>query len=92
MGDPQHIGGAGGAQGNAGSDDDALAGILIVGDDADKPAQFVDCLQGVVFADGTVAIRWLTPLRSTSVWPDFDTFDKVHGHPEYESELRWLDA
>jgi hypothetical protein len=48
-------------------------------------------LEGVVFSDGTVAVRWLTPLRSTSVWPDFETFDKVHGHPEYDSELRWLD-
>jgi len=48
-------------------------------------------LEGIQFSDGTVAIRWLTPLRSTSVWANFDTFDRVHGHPEYDSELRWLD-
>jgi hypothetical protein len=49
-------------------------------------------LEGIEFSDGTVAIRWLTELRSTSIWSDFGTFDRVHGHPEYESELKWLDA
>ena len=48
-------------------------------------------LEGCEFGDGTVAVRWCTPLRSTSLWADFDTFDKVHGHPEYSSELVWLD-
>ena len=48
-------------------------------------------LEGVQFSDGTVVVRWLTPLRSVSVWVDFETFDKVHGHPEYESELVWHD-
>jgi hypothetical protein len=47
-------------------------------------------LEGVEFADGTVVVRWLTHLQSHSIWPDFETFDKVHGHPEYDSELAWL--
>lgn len=49
-------------------------------------------LEGIEFSDGTVAIRWVTELRSTSIWADFATFDKVHGHPEYDSELVWLDT
>jgi hypothetical protein len=47
-------------------------------------------LEGVIFSDGTCAVRWLTDLRSMSYWPDFATFEKVHGHPEYESEIVWL--
>lgn len=47
-------------------------------------------LEGVVFSDGTVAVRWLTSLRSLSYWADFATFESVHGHPEYESEIIWL--
>lgn len=50
-------------------------------------------LEGVIFSDGSVAIRWLTPLRSMSYWRDFETFEAVHGHPEYESRIdfgpRW---
>lgn len=48
-------------------------------------------LEGVQFTDGTVVVRWRTELRSHSIWPDFETFDRVHGHPEYDSELVWLD-
>lgn len=50
--------------------------------------------EGVVFSDGTVAIRWLTLLRSTAVWEDFATMAGVHGHPEerYGSELVWHDS
>lgn len=47
--------------------------------------------QGVIFDDGTVALRWLTEYRSTSVWPDYDSFYKVHGHPEYGTIIDWLD-
>ena len=45
--------------------------------------------QGVVFDDGTVAIRWLTKMASTSVWDSLETAMAIHGHPEYESELVW---
>lgn len=48
--------------------------------------------QGVIFADGSVAVRWLTARRSTSVWETFaDMFD-VHGHPEYGTVIRWTDG
>lgn len=45
--------------------------------------------EGIVFSDGTVAVRWLTKIRSTSVWKNFDDLMAIHGHPEYESELVW---
>lgn len=47
--------------------------------------------EGVVFTDGKVAIRWLTQCRSTSVWDSFEDVMAIHGHPEYESKLIWLD-
>ncbi len=45
--------------------------------------------EGVVFSDGTVAIRWLTAKRSTAVWASLDDMLAIHGHPEYGSELVW---
>ena len=47
--------------------------------------------EGVIFTDGTVALRWLTPLRSTSIWPDLATALGVHGHPEYGTRIVWHD-
>ena len=47
--------------------------------------------EGVIFTDGTVALRWLTPLKSTSVWPDLRTALGVHGHPEYGTVIEWHD-
>jgi len=55
--------------------------------DPDKP-QF----QGVVFDDGTVAIRWMTAKCSTAVWQCMDDMLAIHGHPEYGSELAWHDV
>ena len=48
-------------------------------------------LEGVVFSDGTCVVRWLTPCPSHSVWASFEHFDKVHGHPEYGTIIKWLD-
>lgn len=47
--------------------------------------------EGVVFTDGTCAVRWLTAMRSTSVWATFNDMWAIHGHPEYQSELVWHD-
>ena len=47
--------------------------------------------EGVVFSDGSVAIRWLTAKRSTAVWASMDDMLAIHGHPEYGSELVWTD-
>jgi hypothetical protein len=48
--------------------------------------------EGVEFSDGTVAVRWLTRYRSTSVWPSLTDMLAIHGHPEYGSELVWTTA
>lgn len=39
--------------------------------------------EGVIFTDGSVALRWLTEFRSTSIWADYRAFYQVHGHQEY---------
>lgn len=48
--------------------------------------------EGVVFSDGTCAVRWLTEHRSTSVWESYDELMAVHGHPEYGTVISWVDA
>lgn len=45
--------------------------------------------EGVLFTDGTLAVRWRTEYRSTSVWASWDDFWHVHGHPEYGTRLTW---
>jgi len=47
--------------------------------------------EGVVFSDGTVCVRWLTDFRSHSVWQSWDDLERVHGHPEYGTEIVWVD-
>jgi len=46
-------------------------------------------LEGIVFTDGSVAVRWLTEYQSTSLWESFEDFETVHGHPEYDSRVIW---
>ena len=48
--------------------------------------------EGVIFSDGTVAIRWLTPSASTSVWKCIEDMLNVHGHPEYGTVIDWHDG
>lgn len=45
--------------------------------------------QGVIFADGTCVMRWLTVKRSWSVWDSFAEAFAVHGHPEYGTRIVW---
>jgi hypothetical protein len=47
--------------------------------------------EGVVFTDGSVALRWRTEYKSTSVWTCYQDFYHVHGHPEYGTRIEWLD-
>ena len=54
---------------------------------APDEAQF----EGVVFADGTCVIRWLTLAGSTSVWDSFTDMLNVHGHPEYGTRVIFHD-
>jgi hypothetical protein len=55
---------------------------------ADAEPQF----EGVVWTDGTVAVRWLTACRSTSVWGSVQDMLDIHGHPEYGTEIKWHDG
>jgi hypothetical protein len=48
--------------------------------------------EGVIFSDGTVVIRWLTEFRSHSIWKDYATFYRVHGHPEYGTVIEFEDG
>lgn len=48
--------------------------------------------EGVIFSDGTVAIRWLTTYRSHSTWNDYECFYHVHGHPEYGTVITFDDG
>jgi hypothetical protein len=48
--------------------------------------------EGVIFSDGTVVLRWATEYRSHSVWASFGDFYQVHGHPEYDSRIKFLDS
>jgi len=47
--------------------------------------------EGAVFTDGTVAVRWRTEFRSTSLWASLEDLERVHGHPEYKTRWEWLD-
>lgn len=48
--------------------------------------------QGVVFDDGVTVIRWMTAVGSTSIFPDLNGMLRIHGHPEYGTEIIWHDG
>lgn len=47
--------------------------------------------EGAVWSDGTVTLRWLTPIRAHSVWASLYDALAIHGHPEYGTEIVWHD-
>lgn len=47
--------------------------------------------EGVIFSDGSVAIRWRTEFKSTSLWACMADALQVHGHPEYGTVITYLD-
>lgn len=49
-----------------------------------------DVAEGVQFADGTVAVRWLGSYPSTAVWASIDAVIAVHGH-NGTTRVEWLD-
>lgn len=49
-------------------------------------------LEGCVFSDGSVAVRWLTLNHSTAVWPSLNDFLAIHGHSDYGSFVVWDDS
>lgn len=46
-------------------------------------------LYGCVFPDGTTVVRWNTLHGSVSIFPSYEDFDTIHGHPEYGTVLEW---
>lgn len=52
----------------------------------------VSPLEGCVFSDGTLAVRWLTLNGSTAVWPSLVDFLVIHGHADYGSYIVWDDT
>lgn len=50
--------------------------------------------EGIEFHDGTVAIRWFTETRSTSIWSSMEDLKKVHiyAHPDYGTRIEWSDG
>lgn len=48
-------------------------------------------VEGVEFSDGRVALRWVTPLRSTCVYDSIEDVEAIHGHGG-ATELRWIDV
>ena len=45
--------------------------------------------EGTIFSDGSVAVRWRTDFRSTSVWNSLDDLLAVHGHPDYDTVIKY---
>lgn len=52
----------------------------------------VSPLEGCLFSDGSLAVRWMTLDHSTAVWPNLDNFLAVHGHSDYGSFIVWDDT
>lgn len=42
-------------------------------------------LEGTVFSDGTVAVRWVTHTRSTGVYDSLEDFERIHVTPHNEA-------
>lgn len=47
--------------------------------------------QGVEFADGTCAMRWLTEHASTAIYEDVETLQIIHGHGG-KTRIVWIEA
>lgn len=47
--------------------------------------------EGVVFDNGKCVLNWRTAINSISVWDSFDAAMRIHGHPEYGTEIVFLD-
>jgi hypothetical protein len=50
-------------------------------------------LEGVLFSDGTVVVRWLTPhvASSTAVYTNMVDFEQIHiySHPTNKTRIIW---
>lgn len=54
--------------------------VLRRGEDVSGVSGCGDVAEGVVFGDGTVALRWRSATASTVLWASLDDALAVHGH------------
>jgi hypothetical protein len=47
--------------------------------------------EGVVFTDGTCVLRWRTAVGSCSIFKSFEEAMRIHGHPEYGTQIIFHD-
>lgn len=46
--------------------------------------------EGVMFTDGTAALRWLGRLNSTAIYNSMEELEEIHGH-QGATEVHWID-
>lgn len=48
-------------------------------------------VEGVVYSDGSVVVRWLGATPCKAHWDSFDAFKKIHieSHPDNNTEIVW---
>ncbi len=47
---------------------------------------------GVVMPSGQVILEWQTGVNSVTIYPDYDSFYKITGHPEYGTQLKFIEV
>lgn len=47
--------------------------------------------EGVMFSDGTAALRWCSEFRSTAVYTSMDDVNAIHGH-DGATTIEWDDV
>ena len=45
--------------------------------------------EGVIFKNGRCAVQWLTNTNGFELFDSFEEFMKIHGHPEYGTQIVW---
>jgi hypothetical protein len=46
--------------------------------------------EGIEFTDGTIALRWLTAVACTGIYPSIHAVEVVHGH-HGKTTIEWRD-
>lgn len=57
-----------------------------------RNADDVPQYEGVVFEGGKCVLHWLTSVGSVSVFDSLLDALRIHGHPEYGTEIVWHDG
>jgi len=63
---------------------------LVRDEDATGISGTGEVAEGVMFYDGSCALRWRTRHKSTAVYPDIPTLMAIHGHAG-KTRLEWID-